>query len=198
MSIRITRALILSLALLATGCSHMIDPDIKQNPHPVKRYEITMIIEGAPGPFESIEGHMQFDVSNPLCAPQDPVSGARPTPIERPPIVFSRVSGETYKGVVYLDLMQDDDYYGLGICHWSMTAAVVSLNIHGLSLSSDISTDEIVSGKSMTRYFTKESYLDTRRADSSDFGMPTNNEHYVTDHPSQFFSTTLTAKESRP
>jgi hypothetical protein len=76
-----------------------------------------------------------------------------------------------------------------------MTAAVVSLNIHGLSLSSDISTDEIVSQKNMTRYFTKECYLDTKRTDSSDFGMPTNNEHYVNDYPDKFFFTTLAAKE---
>jgi hypothetical protein len=171
----------------------MIDPDIKQNPHPVKRYEITMTIDGAPGPFDSIEGHMQFDISNPLCAPQDPVSGARPTPIERPPIVFTRVSGETYKGTVYLDLIQDDDYYGLGICHWSMTAAVVSLNVHGLSFSSNASADEIVTQKAKLQYFDKASYLDKVSKDYSDAGIAITD--YITQHPDEFFSVKMTGKE---
>ncbi len=173
----------------------MTDSDIKKNPHPVKRYEITMAIDGAPGPFDSIEGHMQFDVSNPLCAPQDPVSGARPTPIERPPIVFSRVSGETYKGVVYLDLMQDDDYSGLGVCHWSMTAAVVSLNIHGLSFSSDISTDEIVSQKTISRYFSNRSYFDNK-IERSDFGSAKRSDFEL--GLKETFSLTLSARDAAP
>jgi hypothetical protein len=198
MPIRITRALILSLALLATGCSHMIDPDIKQNPHPVKRYEITMTIDGAPGPFDGVSGFMQYDISNEDCAPRDLVSQVRVTPIKSPPIVFTRVSDLTYTGTVFLDFLQDENYYGLGVCHWKMTAAIADLKIKGsgAEFSPDISFDEIVAQKPVTKYFAKQLFSDTNPSESAVGGVPMSET--VSKYRSDYFSITLTTKENVP
>ena len=198
MPIRITRALIFFLALLATGCSHMIDPDIKQNPHPVKRYEITMTIDGAPGPFDSVTGFMQYDVSNHLCVPQDSLSGARPTPDFPLPITFNRASENVYKGIVYLDLLQDENYYDLGVCHWRMTAAVVILKRKGsgIDFSPDASFDDVVAQKPITRYFAKKLFFDTDPHEIGVGGVPLSDT--VAKYRSDYFSITLAAKENLP
>jgi hypothetical protein len=196
MPIRMTHALIISVALLATGCSRLMDPDIKQNPHPVKRYEITMTIDGAPGPFELIEGHMQFVISNPLCAPQDLVSGARPTPIERPPITLTRVNDRLYKGTIYLDLLQDEDYYGLGVCQWKMVASIMSLQAHDVSMGADISYDDIVAQRTVTQYMAKELYHGSAVKDLNVGAGPISD--YIAKNRDKFFSITIKARENAP
>lgn len=196
MPIRLTRALILSLALLATGCSHMIDSDIKKNPRPVKRYEITMTIEGAPGPFESVTGKMGYEIINKSCAPQDMVTGARPTPDETPPIVFSRVSENVYKGIVYLDLLLDEDYYGLGICHWKMTDAFISLKANGVSMAPDISYDDILAQRPVTQYMAKELYHGAAVKDLNVGAGPMS--EYIAKNRDKFFSITFAAHEKLP
>ena len=198
MPIRMTHALIISVALLATGCSRMSDPDIKQNPHPVKRYEITMAIEGAPGPFDGVSGFMQYDISNEDCAPRDLVSQVRVTPIKSPPIVFTRVSDLTYTGTVFLDFLQDENYYDLGVCHWKMTAAIAALKIKGsgAEFSPDISFDEIAAQKPVTKYFAKQIFSDTNPSESAVGGAPMSET--VSKYRSDYFSITLTAKENIP
>jgi hypothetical protein len=65
----------MSLVLSTSACGSLMNPDIRQNPHPKMRYDITMTIEGAPSPFDSVNGHMQYDISNERCAPEDNLAG---------------------------------------------------------------------------------------------------------------------------
>ncbi|MQQ99823.1 hypothetical protein [Glaciimonas soli] len=53
----------------------MNTPDIKQNPHPKMRYEITLTIKDAPGPFDAVTGFMQYDVTNEQCSPYNEFIG---------------------------------------------------------------------------------------------------------------------------
>jgi len=150
-------ALLLSLAMATTACgSHMNTPDIKQNPHPKMRYEITLTINGAPQGFDSVTGRMQYEVTNEKCAPYDEFIGIYRTPdTQYPPIAFTRVSDHVYTGTVYLDLLQDEDYYDLGVCHWSMNfaTAILLINGNGVNLGPSMSLDEVASQKSVDIYF---------------------------------------------
>lgn len=198
MSKRLTFSLILALALITSACgSPMKTPDIKQNSHPKMRYEITMTIQGAPGPFDSISGFAQYKVSNGHCVPLTPISGATLPPESRIPISFTRVSDNLYKGVIYTDLMQDEDYYGLGVCRWSVVAASADLKIGGTALSPAIFHDDIVAQKSVATYFVNSDYLDSGSANGEERVVSGNPDRafYLPASRTDLFSITLAARE---
>ena len=193
---RLTSMLVLSLALVTSGCSHdMNNSDIKQNPHPAKRYELTVAAQGAPGPFESATGFMQYDIANPDCAPKDPVSGARPTPEYTPDIAFIRVSDTEFKGTIYLDLPVDENYFGLGVCHWKFIAAGVSIKANGVRFSPVISIEDIVANNPVSTFFSKDSYNEKSSKGRDDLGLPNKAEQPAIDHPELFFKVIISAKE---
>lgn len=190
--------ILLTLTLPACGQS-MKKPDIKLNPHPKMRYEITLTIEDAPGPFDAVEGSAGYQVANDRCVPLTSFSGVRLTPEKHVPMVLTRVNDKVYKGELYVDLLADEDYFGLGLCRWSMPFADFDLQIGNLAFAHAIALKDILAGKSVTRYFNNRSYFseDARskkdghprvsggNAERSDFGNESKNT----------FSTTITAKE---
>lgn len=114
-------------------------------------------------------------------------------------MVLTRVNDKVYKGELYVDLLADEDYFGLGLCRWSMPFADFGLQIGNLVFGHSIALEDILAGKSVTRYFNNGSYfseyakskkddhplISSGRANRSDFGQDSKNT----------FSTTLTAKE---
>ena len=154
---RLTWATLLSLGLTTSACgSNMKTPDITQNPHPTQRYEITLTIHGAPRGFDEATGYMQYAIGNSTaCTPRRPISGVYETMDQHPPITFTRVDDKTYKSTVVTDYYVDADYFGLGVCHWQMTAVVAMLKINGntVELSPDIEAEDITAQKSVDQYF---------------------------------------------
>jgi hypothetical protein len=200
MSKRLYSSLILSLALITSACgSPMKTPDIKQNPHPKMRYEITMTIQGAPGPFDAISGFVQYKVSNDRCVPLTPISGATLPPEKSVPLELSHVSDNVYKGTLYVDLLQDEDYYGLGVCHWAVVAATVSLKVKKADFSPDLFADGILKQASETRYFSKKQF---EAADRGELGppvvsgvLPADYKNFKPEWQQDMFPVTLSAKE---
>lgn len=137
----------------------MKQPDIKLNPHPKMRYEITLTIEDAPGAFDAVNGSAGYLVSNDRCVPLEPFSGAQHVPRKDLPMVLTHVSDKVYKGTLYLDYLQDEDYFGLGLCRWSMPFADFSLYIGNLTFAHSIALADILAGKSVKRYFNQRSYF---------------------------------------
>jgi len=121
--------LALLLALSACAAEKPMH-DYKQNPNPKQRYDITMTIADAPGPFASIEGIAQYQA--PDCwYTLNKLEGVHANPEQVLPITYTRVNDTTYVGTVYLDAMLDEDYYGRGVCHWTLTFASTSLKATG-------------------------------------------------------------------
>ncbi len=160
------------------------------------RYDITLTIEGAPGPFDSVNGFVQYKVSNNHCVPLTPISGATLPPESRIPITFSRVSDKLYRGVIYTDLMKDEDYYGMGVCHWSVVAASADLKVKSAALSPAIFHDDIVAQKSDPTYFVNSDYLDAGAGGNARVASGnTNRAFYLPESRTDLFSITLAAKE---
>jgi hypothetical protein len=195
MSIRRPSFLILSLILITSACgSSMKKPDIKHNPQPRMRYAITVKVDGAPGPFDQVTGFVQYRVANERCVPLQPVSGATVPPEEDVPLVLTRVSDTEYEGTVYGDLLLDEDYYGLGICRWSMTAVVAELKKNAVTFSPDLSSGELNGQASKTVYFWRNDYLDadTERSEAGS----TQRSYYKKEIQDELFTVTLTSEEA--
>lgn len=194
MRARPNSALLLSLALITSACSSPMNkqPDIKLNPHPKMRYEITVTIEDAPGPFDSVQASAGYDVANDRCVPLTPGSGATITPEKSVPVVLSYTGDNVYKGMVYVDLLQDEDYYGLGVCHWKMTAVDVDLRVTKSVVSTSIFLKDLLSQKSNVRYFSNLNFTDTNLE-----GVDIGNAHRedFKEDANRTFSVKVTAQE---
>lgn len=189
----LTSFLILSLALITSACgSSMKNPDIKQNPHPRMRYEITMIIDDAPGSFDSVAAFAGYDIANDRCVPLTPGSGATLAPKMSVPLTLTHVSENVYKATVYADLLQDEDYYGRGVCRWKMTAVTSNLQLKKTTITADISLEDVISQKSTARYFSNQNFTDLKLS-GVDIG---NAERSDFKDSSDTFSVTFTVKEN--
>lgn len=169
-------------------------PDIKVNPNPRMRYEITVEVKGAPGPFDRIEGVVDYRVANEACVPMTPVTGATVAPEKRVPISLTANGNGIYKGEIYADLLQDEDYFGKGICHWSVVAASANLFVKNVDFSAPLFRDDLLKGKSATRYYSNRSYA-TTHLDRVDVGEDDPAKYQ--DEAKATFSITVRAEENR-
>ena len=103
-------------------------PPLKRNPNPTA-YEITLTLHDPPGPFAHAEGFMQYETK--LADPCGPdlggISGTRMGLHESIPFEVKQVEPGVFRGIVYTDLIESHDYFGLGICHVPMIAARVEM-----------------------------------------------------------------------
>jgi len=193
MTKRLLAGLILSATFITSACgsSTMNPPVIKFNPHPTKRYELTVTIKDAPGPFDSMQTYALYDVTDPFCVPTHPGSGATNAPRKSVPLTLTKVGENTYTGTFYSDLIQDEDYSGKGICHWKLSAVSMYLLHDQLTLPPMISWENILAGKPQTTYFSGLSYADasTERVDA---GIEEDGRLHPSDHP---FSVTFHTTE---
>ncbi|RAO75773.1 hypothetical protein [Dyella jiangningensis] len=187
-----------ALPVLLTLTSSALDspiktPDIRQNPTPKQRYEVTLNIYDAPGPFDAIHACANYRVTNEDCIPLTPVTGIRIEPQETLPMTLTKLRDRVYRGTVCADQLMDEDYYGLGICDWDLVAAGVKLTAGDQDFSPAIYAAEIRSGKGVDRYFSSQAYREYRGAHLVDIGNA-HREDIKTLAPN-IFPTTLTASE---
>lgn len=171
------------------------NPDIKLNPQPRMRYEITVKVDGAPGPFDRVEGVVDYRVSNETCVPLTPVTGATVAPEKRVPIVLTRAGDNVYKGKVFVDLLQDEDYFGKGVCHWSVVAASANLFVKQVDFSAPLFHDDLLKGNAVTRYYSNRSYA-TTQMERVDAGEADRAQYQ--DEANATFSVTVHAEEKHP
>ena len=78
---------------------------ILTSPPPVMHYDVTVAIDDAPSPLDSVSGFMQYEVTNKACVPETggSMSAMQLSPMSNPPIVFTKLSDNIYKGMVYAD-----------------------------------------------------------------------------------------------
>ena len=174
----------------------MNPPDIKKNPSPKQRYELTMVIKDAPGIFDSIKGYMGYEISNKECIAEDPLDGTHNAPSEAPNFTFSKVSDGIYKGYIYLDYLSDENYYGVDICHWHLTSSYAMLKINGVVISPYIFRDQILSSSSNITYFSKNSYFDRKSVNRYDSGIAKKFLDQVEEKPSEYFSIEISSKSA--
>lgn len=142
-----------------TQASHRV------NPQPKQAYRITMTIKDAPGPFGWMRPLAHYDVVNPECLspPKDNPGGrSAPTPTRPTDFKLERQADGVYTGVVYADLMQDEDYVGNGVCHWALTSIVVQMKATGADgetlFAPGILVTQPASDVPQTLYFSKQDY----------------------------------------
>ena len=164
----------------------------KKNPHPVKRYEVVAMAD-APGSWDSVKGIVFFDVVNTNCVPRGTFTGGQNVPNIGLDFEMTRVGEKTWKGYFYRDALQDEDYFGLGVCHWEATQASPVFTVHGSNFTPDSGLEN---SKPYTDYFKRSAFADQTLRDAALDFSPSNPEY--TRNPDAFFSITVTVKEVTP
>ena len=169
----------------------------KKNPHPVKRYELTATAE-APGPWDKVDGLISYEVVNPGCTPEDKFLGvhAMPQSVDVN-IEMTRTGNNIWKGYFYRDYLQDEDYYGLGVCHWDASSVGAGFIVHGGIFGVGDILKMLLSRGPQMEYFKKSEYFD-HSLKGGDVWLTSADDPEVAKHPDQFFPITIAIKEVSP
>lgn len=174
----------------------------KLNPAPKQAYEITLTIDNAPGPFEVVRGSAQFDVTNEGdCGYIAPISGVLHRITRLEPFVLNKVGDNIYKGIIYLDYMVDEAYYGRAVCHWEFTAASgylrATTNEATTRFLPGLDRKDVLAEKSTTTYFWRGGYPRDEMENYADYGHQ-NPEKYKAEIHQDLFTITLSARKVTP
>lgn len=208
------RALVALALLCAAACTpkqiaHMLTdtneplPTAKRKAQPARPYLITMVIDNAPGPFASIEGIAQFDVENESqCGYINPHSGVSERITSNERFAVRKVADNHYQGVMYADLMQDEDYFGRGVCRWQLTEVRFALMATGVEAETTfvprIDAQDILAQRSVKYYFWKGNYPRTINGGYGDSGDLDRSRFHSHIQDSDIFTIALSAEDSTP
>jgi hypothetical protein len=171
------------------------------NPSPKRAYEIVMTIENAPGPFADVSGGAQYDVTNENECGHINSAGVAERITSQERVALTKVSDTEYRGVVYLDQMLDEDYYGRGVCHWELMGASVVLRATGDALETRfmpmIGNELIASGGTTETYFWKGGYPRDKTDNYPDYGYPSV-DRFKPKIRGELFKVTLKSQGPRP
>ncbi len=174
----------------------------KKNPHPVQRYEVTATTD-APGPWDSVSGYIGFDVVTPECTPENKFLGVHILPKDvGVDIEMTRIAENTWSGYFFRDFIQDEDYYGLGGCHWDATSVTADFTARKVRFNSGSVLDDVLQKGPQSAYFRKSDFRKSEGLDSAlvRYGAPNFSAarpEYIKE-PADFFPITLMVTKVTP
>ncbi|MCV2503400.1 MAG: hypothetical protein N4Q30_04900 [Neisseriaceae bacterium] len=139
--------------------------EFRLNPNPKQAYRVKVKVDNAPGPWKHKDLNVKYMARN-CTYTVNRFAGATGNP-EHIIVIKSEVKREDYlEGIVYLDAMQDEDYYGQGTCHWEL------LGISAMFKATDDPEEtifislgfknELFPPQTNTKYYLKEDYPQAR------------------------------------
>ncbi|WP_175217612.1 hypothetical protein [Achromobacter deleyi] len=137
---------------------------VQPNPDTSRRIGIIATVEGAPGPFDRVDGHADYRVSNAACTPLTPVTGATVVPEQRVPVTFDRQADGTFRAEVVLAPFRDEDYFGQGVCHWALAGVVADFHRGQVDFSPAIGLADAASSRTIVKHFSNASYRNADHA----------------------------------
>lgn len=175
----------------------------KLNPSPQQGYELVLTLKDPPGPFAVVEGVAQYDVSNHKdCGRVLRATGTASRITSQELVTLRQVGENEYRGTFYLDRMQDEDYYGRGVCHWALTG--VGAMLRATTGEADtrfltfIDKERMDAGSRVTRHYPRADY--PRIEEITGYGASGEEDpsSYRADLRNALFSTTTTVQKLMP
>ena len=211
MTALMTAALFSALSLNACGGSEksmsiqeQTEARFQLNPHPKQAYRLRIKINDAPGPLK-LMGNMSVGYKAENCSYIiNHIEGAPANPEKRVRTVIRQLREFEYETVVYADAMQDEDYFGEGICHWKPEGFGVAFKATGSPDETKFNfgdfLDDLIEKKMLVKYYWKWAYPYSKREDGSlysdsvDFGI-VSPEIYSPEEHKKMFTITVTLEE---
>lgn len=170
------------------------------NPSPKDAREFRVVVKNPPVRFTETSASVQYDVVNATeCGKKNRISGALPGIRSSESVKLTKVSDTEFKGVVYGDLIQSEDYFGEGVCRWEMVQASVGFRASGdpfaTWLVASLDADDIGKNVTQTTYFWSGYYPNAEIDNYADFGNPSL-DHVADAEKSEFFEVVMTSGDA--
>nr|WP_314107593.1 hypothetical protein [uncultured Neisseria sp.] len=211
MTALITAAVFSVLSLNACGGSEksmsiqeQTEARFQLNPHPKQAYRLKIKINDAPGPLVSMNNtyirYMARDCSYVI----NHIEGVTSHPRKYVDIPLRQVGKNEYEASFYFDAVQDEDYFGEGVCHWKPDGFGGTFKATGKEEETGFTISDVMRNllekKTLTKYYWKWSYPYFTREDGSispdfvNFGI-TSPELYSAEEHKEMFTITVTLEE---
>ena len=211
MTALMTAAVISVLSLNACGGSEksmsiqeQTEARFQLNPHPKQAYRLRIKINDAPGPLVSMNDtyirYMARDCSYVI----NHIEGVTSHPRKYVDIPLRQVGKDEYEASFYFDAVQDEDYFGEGVCHWKPDGFGGTFKATGKEEETGFTISDVMRNllekKTLTKYYWKWSYPYFTREDGSispdfvNFGI-TSPELYSAEEHKEMFTITVTLEE---
>jgi hypothetical protein len=178
--------------LSAIALAEMPSIEIRQSPKPVREYALVIAFAGLPGPVSGVQASADFAVDNVECVPPMEMSGARLRPEHSIELPLQSIDANRYATALYADALTDEDYFGLGVCRWSLNWATVRFRSAQTEFVGAIPIEDIQAGRPVTLHYLVSDYERAPQPVSVVFGEET--DLYTTEAGPRF-TLTLTATE---
>lgn len=221
---RLPFALCLSLTLWVTGCQPQsttestMTPDVpaspgagkndksaqqhlyRLNPTPRQGYELVLTLQDAPGPFKKMGWSALYQAKGCNYVVND-FAGVRGEPKHTVKLPFAEQPDGSFTATVYLDAMLDEDYYGNGVCQWTLTSVGPWVMATGSPAETLFDTDlssEQLSAEQPVQLFYWKGYYPQSKVDGFKTWGNSAREQFAPEARDNLFSMTLTPKKVRP
>ena len=214
MTALITAAVFSVLSLNACGGSEksmsiqeQTEARFQLNPHPKQAYRLKIKINDAPGPLVSMNDtyirYMARDCSYVI----NHIEGVTSHPRKYVDIPLRQVGKNEYEASFYFDAVQDEDYFGEGVCHWKPDGFGGTFKATGKEEETGFTISDVMRNllekKKLTKYYWKWAYPYSRKedgtlySDSVDSGI-VSPEIYDAEKHKEMFTITVTLEEVQP
>ncbi|MDO4641718.1 MAG: hypothetical protein Q4A84_08495 [Neisseria sp.] len=146
------------------------------NPHPKQAYRIKIKINDAPGPLKLMQDMTIRYMARNCSYIINKFEGASTEPTKRISTKLHQIGQNEYETVVYFDAMQDENYFGQGVCQWQPDGFGTSFKATGKPEETTFNVSDLMEHltekKALTKYYLKDRYPFpiTRQYDYTDFG----------------------------
>ena len=179
------------------------------NPHPKQAYRLRIKINDAPGPLKLMRnmsvGYGARDCSYII----NHIEGASANPEKKVRAETRKLAEFEYEAIIYADAVQDEDYFGEGICHWKPEGFGLGFQATGSPNETIFnfgdSLDDLIEKKTLTKYYWKGGYPYFKNIDGSNsntentvsFGGDTLTD-FSEDRWQDLFTIAVTLEEIKP
>ena len=211
MTALITAAVFSVLSLNACGGSEksmsiqeQTEARFQLNPHPKQAYRLKIKINDAPGPLVSMNNTYVRYMARDCSYVINHIEGVTSHPRKYVDIPLRQVGKNEYEASFYFDAVQDEDYFGEGVCHWKPDGFGGRFKATGKEEETGFTISDVMRNllekKTLTKYYWKWSYPYFTREDGSispdfvNFGI-TSPELYSAEEHKEMFTITVTLEE---
>ena len=179
------------------------------NPHPKQAYRLRIKINDASGPLKLMRnmsvGYGARDCSYII----NHIEGVSANPEKKVRAETGKLAEFEYEAIIYADAVQDEDYFGEGICHWKAEGFGLGFQATGSPNETIFnfgdSLDDLIEKKTLTKYYWKGGYPYFKNIDGSNsntentvsFGGDTLTD-FSEDRWQDLFTIAVTLEEIKP
>lgn len=140
-------------SITATAVMTLPDIEVKQKESPQKSYSLTFNFSGLPGSISDLVATADYVVDNVECVPPQKISGARLRPEHSQQLTLQQIDNSRFATTIHADGLQDEDYFGLGVCHWALNWATIRFQSPTTKFVGAISIDQIQAGTPVEQHY---------------------------------------------